>query len=284
MSRILSTIIEGKSPNRFELMLSILNALRELGNSGRNEEIEQKVIEINDIPDEELLIRMKGANSHTTVLHYHFGWAKYALKVMGLIDTPSRAVALLNKEGEKIQSIEQLRNIYNNLGKNNEDESEYIIDETQKLDLDYEDNSWINSLESKLRKMTSDSFEKFCIRILRELGYEVEVTSSKNDKGIDGFGHVKVGLLKFRVVIQCKNHNSAISRPEIDKFLGAMVINDYTRGIFITSSSFTNGAKNTAFQKNIDLIDFDGIVDILREKKIGIREQIILDDKFWEPY
>ena len=71
-----------------------------------------------------------------------------------------------------------------------------------------------------------------------------------------------------------------ISRPEIDKFLGAMVINDYTRGIFITSSSFTNGAKNTAFQKNIDFtkqIALQQLIDY-KLKKIQITKFNIKSD------
>ena len=292
MKRILTPINTNNKPDYLELMYSILVSLKQLNNSGRNPEIKNKIIEINDIKEDELLIKMEGKNYPDSQFNYYFRWSKYMLNKMNLIDAPKRGMAVLNKNGEKISSLSELKVIYqdykksNKIDDNNEEES---IEEENKeegnLDFPTENISWRKEIDNKFQKMSSDAFEQFCIRILREIGYEVEVTSSKNDNGIDGIGHINVGLLKFRVVIQCKNHNSPISRPDIDKLIGAMVNNNRVpRGIFMTSSTFTSGARKTADNNDIDLIDFDGILDILRTNNIGIKEQIILDEKFWESY
>ena len=56
---------------------------------------------------------------------------------------------------------------------------------------------------------------------------------------------------------------------------------DYS--LLITTSSFTKAAKDEVkqFSKKIELIDFDRLCSIIEEKKLGVKNQLVLDNKFW---
>ena len=74
-------------------------------------------------------------------------------------------------------------------------------------------------------------------------GNKTYTTSKSGDEGIDGI----VSADKFgfdSIYIQAKkwNHDNVVSRPELQKFLGALAGQGATKGIFITTSSFTKEA------------------------------------------
>ncbi|WRK55216.1 restriction endonuclease [Coprobacillaceae bacterium CR2/5/TPMF4] len=62
-----------------------------------------------------------------------------------------------------------------------------------------------------------------------------------NDEGIDGI--VKEDKFGFRnIYVQAKRWNNSVGRPEVQKFLGAVAGQGGTKGLFITTSTFTNRA------------------------------------------
>ncbi|MGO8880120.1 MAG: restriction endonuclease, partial [Desulfomonilaceae bacterium] len=92
-----------------------------------------------------------------------------------------------------------------------------------------------------------------------------------NDGGIDGIiPQDKLGL--DSVYIQAKKWENVVSRPEIQKFVGALEGVRARKEIFLTTSTFSEGAKN--YVKNIDkkvvLIDGERLAELMIDNDIGV--------------
>lgn len=128
----------------------------------------------------------------------------------------------------------------------------------------------------KLLDLSPGQFENFSKTLLAGYGFlDVEVTGSTNDGGIDGYGKLRVGLASMNVAFQCKRWQSQVSRPEIDKFRGA-IQGEYEQGIFFTTSDFTTQAQDASIKKGtvpIVMLNGRAIVRLMIGKGIGIRRR-----------
>jgi restriction system protein len=93
------------------------------------------------------------------------------------------------------------------------------------------------------------------------------------DGGIDGIiDEDRLGL--DSIYIQAKRWEGPVGRPEIQKFVGALMGRKARKGIFITSSSFSNEAM--IFVANIDykvvLIDGKRLAELMIDNDIGVAE------------
>jgi hypothetical protein len=115
-------------------------------------------------------------------------------------------------------------------------------------------------------------------RVLREAGFiKVEVTGRSGDGGIDGIGVLRVNLLSFQVLFQCKRYQASVGAGAIRDFRGAMVGRS-DKGLLITTGTFTPDAKREATRDGapaIDLIDGDQLCDLLRELKLGVGTEMV---------
>ncbi|WP_206528489.1 restriction endonuclease, partial [Mesorhizobium sp. M7A.F.Ca.CA.002.05.1.1] len=113
------------------------------------------------------------------------------------------------------------------------------------------------------------AFERLCQRILREAGFiKVEVTGRSGDGGIDGTGVLRVNLLSFHVLFQCKRWKGSVGSGVVRDFRGAMV-GRADKGLVITTGTFTADARREAVRDGapaIDLIDGDGLCDLLKDQ------------------
>ncbi len=86
-------------------------------------------------------------------------------------------------------------------------------------------------------------FEEVVGSIFKDFGCDVRVTSYSGDDGVDLFVFDRDEGL---VGIQVKRWQGKIQAEQIRGFAGALVLNGVTKGIFITTSQFTRGARETA--------------------------------------
>lgn len=134
-------------------------------------------------------------------------------------------------------------------------------------------------LKEKLENCTWGFFEKLVIDLLLRMGYggsrkdAGKAFAKTNDEGIDGI--IKEDKLGLDIIyVQAKKWNSdrTVSRPEIQKFAGALQGQRARKGIFITTARFTKGAVD--YTKVIDtkivLIDGDELVDLMMENNLGV--------------
>lgn len=262
-------------PIREQLLNPILQALVELGGSGGIDEINEKVINFLNLP-EELVNKphIKGKEGGQTELEYQLAWGRTMLKGMGYIYNSKRGIwALLDAEKHLITDLRA-----GNIQKINEQN----IEENE---IDWKE----NLLNILIEKLSPAAFERLVQRLLREAGFShVEVTGRPGDGGIDGKGIAKInGILSFHIVFQCKRYSGAVSAPDIRNFRGSMA-GRTDKGLFITTGYFTREAIKEANREGapaIDLIDGEKLAEKLKELGLGVEvkmvESVQIDEKWF---
>ncbi len=114
-----------------------------------------------------------------------------------------------------------------------------------------------------MRTLSPIEFEHYVAWLYRQQGYIAEVTPTQRDGGIDIF--LKRSIIDTRpcAAIQVKQYSDVnrVERQEIDQFFGAFH-GKATAGIFVTSSAFTEWARERAGEKGITLIDGVGLMQL----------------------
>lgn len=121
------------------------------------------------------------------------------------------------------------------------------------------------ALQAALMALDPYDFERHVMSFFQQQGLMAWVTKKSNDAGVDGFAKHEQGL----VVVQCKryaNHN-LVGRPAVQQFKGVIEENQAWRGYVVTSSGFTQEAKDSAaLNERLVLID---MVELLKWHKEG---------------
>ncbi len=129
-------------------------------------------------------------------------------------------------------------------------------------------------------------FERLVMDVLTKMGYGDSnnnsniVTKKSGDEGIDGIiNQDKLGLDK--IYIQAKRWNENVSRPELQKFVGALSAKKSNKGIFITTSDFTKEAKEYAnnLSHTIILINGKDLTKLMIEYNVGVQINYSYDIK-----
>lgn len=95
-------------------------------------------------------------------------------------------------------------------------------------------------------------------------------TSPTNDGGIDGIiNEDRLGLNKIAIQAKRYDKSNKIGVPLLQSFVGALMGKGVTKGVFITTSSFTKGAIDYASNQSIILIDGDKLADLMIEFNVG---------------
>jgi restriction system protein len=88
---------------------------------------------------------------------------------------------------------------------------------------------------------------------------------------------LRVNLLSFQVLFQCKRYQGSVGAGVIRDFRGAMVGRS-DKGLVITTGTFTPEAKREATRDGapaIDLIDGDQLCNLLKQLKLGVRTEMV---------
>ena len=213
-----------------------------------------------------------------TALEYNMAWARTYLRKYGALENSERGVWSITNAGKNLGQ-HQIQNIVTKVLKGfNEKRKERLLsqeyDKDKNKDEDDTDVDWkANLLNIIQNQISPNSFERLVQRILRESGFvEVEVTGKTGDGGIDGYGILKIGLLSFRVIFQCKRYKETVGPNYIRDFRGAMQ-GRAEKGLFMTTGSFTAAAKKEASRDGAPQIDlFDGyeICKLLKNLQLGV--------------
>ena len=140
-----------------------------------------------------------------------------------------------------------------------------------------------DSITEQILKNSPSFFERLVVDLLLKMGYGYDndsgfVTGQSHDGGIDGIiFEDNLGL--DRIYIQAKRYapNNKVSRSTLQAFIGAM--EDVHKGVFITTSQFTNEAVTYASkqqQKQIKLIDGALLSELLVKYEIGLSTMQVL--------
>lgn len=137
-------------------------------------------------------------------------------------------------------------------------------------------------LLERLHEVSAVRFETIVLDVLHGLGYglsreDLSHVGRTADAGIDGI--ISLDMLGLdKVYVQAKKWTSnTIGRPDIQAFYGALGGQRATRGVFITTSSFSREAIRYAedSDKSIALIDGQRLVELMLELGIGVSHEVI---------
>jgi restriction system protein len=267
-------------PTYDSLMNPLLEALHQLGGSGSIDEINEKTIEILDLPDEVANIP-HSENSGRSEVEYRLAWTRTYLKKYGLLDNSSRGIWALAKTGSEpiqVNPREVVKKVRETFKQEKGNKELAQIEPKDELD-DTDYPQWEDDLKNVLLALDPAKFERLAQRILRESGFtQVYVTGRSGDGGIDGKGIIKIaGLVSFHAMFQCKRYKDTINPGHIRDFRGALQ-GRADKGIFITTGFFTKEAKKEAHRDGappIDLIDGDDLVNMLKYLSLGVKIEMV---------
>ena len=293
--------IDKRIPRYSILIMPTFIALKELGGSGKNDEILNQIITDLQIPDEVADIPHKG-NPNKTELSYQADWARTYLNRFGVIENSARSVWSIRPDYVAVESLDE-REIVKTVTEENASrraKKDIAAMAVEKEDPENDDPSddavefpeelkpWRERLAEVLQNMDPYGFERLAQRVLRECGFtQVEVTKKSGDGGIDGTGKLRInGIFSFNVAFQCKRYKGLVGASEIRDFRGSLTTN-IEKGVMITTGTFSKAAREEASspgKQQIDLIDGEEFISKIAEFGIGVRPVTTyeIDEEFFK--
>jgi len=234
-------------------------------------------------------------SGHQEIFFNRVGWARTYLKKAGLIESSKRGSFKITDRGNQILSTNPVR-ITNKLlsqfdefrefktrRKKTDEESEETTEQTKTPEEAFEiayynlKNELANEVLDYMKKCDPSLFEKIVIEVLVKMGYGGSLKDAgkavgrTGDEGIDGI--IKEDRLGLDIIyVQAKRWENTISRPEIQKFAGALQGQRAKKGIFITTSNFSKDAMEfiSKIDSKIILIDGEELADYMIDFNVGV--------------
>jgi restriction system protein len=126
-----------------------------------------------------------------------------------------------------------------------------------------------------LSQVTPQYFETIVLDLLHKMGYgtsreDLQRVGRTGDGGIDGVISLdRLGLEK--VYVQAKRWQSTVGRPEIQGFFGALAGQRAKKGVFITTSTFSQQAIEFARSvEGVVLVDGEKLTAFMMEHEVGV--------------
>jgi len=277
-------------PERSDFFVAAVESLRQRGGSATIEEMEEDAAKLLRLSEKARAIpHGDGRGSQRTQFQYELAWVRTFLKFGGAAENSERGVWHLTAKGRKMSEVE-IRGLWKKIVDEqrkarkakqkleNQTSEEQEDDASQVEAQEPSEIDWKERLLEVILAMDSAAFERLCQRLLRESGFiKVEITGQSGDGGIDGLGVLRVSLLSFHVLFQCKKWKGSVGAPVVRDFRGAMV-GRADKGLILTTGGFTAEARREATRDGapaIDLIDGDALCDLLKSTKIGVAVRTI---------
>lgn len=284
-------------PKFHECMTPLLEVLRDHGELDRHTATDLAVAQMGLTPEQ---IALSHETTGKSVIKGRIGWASSALISCGALIRPKRAHWALGPNAEKLLALGrtakmsdirefeeykqyQLMKLESSSGDLQEDDA-IAADSTPE---DLIENG-INALKSNLieellqhlKSVTPEKFESIVLKMLAAMGYgggdirSMQGVPRGPDGGIDGrINEDKLGL--DQIYIQAKKYSETpVGRPIVQGFTGAMDGGGCNKGIFVTSSRFTEEARdfaNSLTTKRLRLIDGPEFAKLMIQYGVGIQ-------------
>ena len=224
------------------------------------------------------------------------GWAKTYLKIAGLVESTARGVFRITERGKEVLRANPARIDLKVLRA----EPAYAAAQAKKgehaepvpMDSPAESKTPEEAMEDSyqtireglgsdlLQRLKTGSpafFERLVVELLVKMGYggsridAGKAIGRSGDEGVDGIiNEDRLGL--DTIYIQAKRWEGTVSRPEIQKFAGALQGFRAKNGIFITTSAFSREAADYAakIDSKIVLIDGERLWSLMLDNGIGV--------------
>ncbi len=245
-------------------------------------------------------LRLKVPSGQMGLFKNRVAWAISYMKNAGLIFYPQRAVYQITEIGKNVLSekidfinIAYLKKLdgykkWQNTFSQGEDSVKSLPDTIETKTPEEIIGDTFRQLNEKLGLELLEiiiqkkpvHFEKFVLELLNKMGYggteerNFEVVGKSGDNGIDGIIYQdKLGI--DRIYVQAKKWTeNKVHSKDIRDFIGSLSLKGTNKGIFITTSQFTDDAEKTVKlnpQNIIILIDGKKLTDLAIQFNAGVQ-------------
>jgi restriction system protein len=281
-------------PRFVQFFSPILEALKELGGSGRPSEVRDVIARQLNISDQDRTELLEGGAPR---FDNQVAWARFYLVKAELVDSSRRGVWSLSDRGREVGSLsfDEALTLFRDVHAEFQPDKSPTVPESQEEGEVEEtiapndtavsdDSSYRKKLLEVLLGLSPSGFERLCQRLLRESGFEqVIVTGRSGDGGIDGQDILQVNpFVSFKVLFQCKRYTGAVSVSQVRDFRGAMM-GRADKGIILTTGTFTSDAQKEAVRDGvppIELVHGDKLLDMFENLELGLTPRKTYDIDF----
>ncbi|MDT4833257.1 Mrr restriction system protein [compost metagenome] len=266
--------------------------------------LRERVADQFQLTDEERKERLP--SGHQTVINNRVGWARTYLNKAGLLTIPSKGMVQITARGRDtlangpehitvswLKRFPEFADFHTAKPQVADAHAMPDIDATETTpdeQLAEAHQALLQSLADELlaqvRAATPSFFEQLVVDLMLAMGYggsrkeAGKATQATNDDGIDGI--IKEDKLGLDVIyLQAKRWSNTVHRPEIDKFIGALTRQRARKGVFITTSEFSQGAREAALGLDIKVVLIDGVelARLMVENNLGVSVKQVYEVK-----
>lgn len=254
------------------------------------------MLQISDEDKQEML-----PSGTQTRLYNRVGWSVTYLHKAGLLNKPQRGwfkitesgQSLLRSNPEKIdnstleeyESFRQFKSKKNDTAESREQQDQQDNDTASTPEERIEQSivelnkSLMDEISDSLSTVDPGRFEQIVVDLLVAMGYggsradASQVIGKPGDGGIDGT--IKEDRLGLDVVyVQAKRWQGPVGRKEIQSFAGSLEGERASKGVFITTSTYSKQAEEYVnnIGKRIILIDGDRLARLMIDHGVGVTE------------
>lgn len=215
------------------------------------------------------------------VAAYHLKRANLISTEGGIEITPQGRAFLVNHQGDIERA--DLTQLTAESGESPEldeplpdDSGELAPDEQISLSHQQHQEMLSDRILGSMKILTPSDFERLVNGLLREMGYGTveQAQGFSGDHGVDGIlNQDSLGLDK--IYVQAKRwDNAPVGEPDIARFSGSLDLKGATKGVFITTSTFSAAAeayiRNNRSNKTIRLIDGRELAALMIRHGVGV--------------
>lgn len=262
------------------------------------------VFNLSDEERKELL-----SSGQQAVFDNRVGWARTHLKKAGLLESPKRGFFQITNRGKEIlkqnnpeinvKFLNQFPEFieFKTIKKDNDKSVSEIMEDSEILETTPQESIEFGyqkirkelelELLNRVKSCSPDFFERLVVDLLVKMGYggsrrdAGRAIGKAGDGGIDGI--IKEDKLGLDIVyIQAKRwDNTVVGRPEIQKFVGALHGQRARKGVFITTSKFSQDAREyvSIIDSKIVLIDGEELAQLMIDNHVGVSTVSIYEIK-----
>ena len=255
-----------------------------------------KIFHLSEEEQKELL-----PSGRQAIFHNRVAWARAYMKMAKLLENPQRGIFRITDRGQKVlqnppqkidirflmqfpefaerRKAEQNKLKRKKIEATSPDEPGSSITPEEQIEEAYESlkENLTSEIISQLKESSPSFFEKVVVEVLVKMGYggsrkdAGEAIGKSGDEGIDGI--IKEDRLGLDIIyIQAKKWEQTVTRPEIQKFAGALQGKRAKKGIFITTSEFSQGCEEyvAAIDSKIILIGGQHLAQLMIDFNVGV--------------
>lgn len=275
-------------PPYTDLLWPTLQAVIALGGSGVIEDIDAEVIDRAGLPD--AVRTVLHGDGPGTEIEYRVAWARTYLKGMGLLSNTRRGVWSVTDRGRAVRESEiKPMQVAYTAEKRRKRLVRTASSGAQVVPLaaaPEDPELWREPVLAAVAELPADGFARMVTSVLRAAGFTTLTIPAPGsvpdnepddaDAAVEGTGVLRISLLSFSVFFRFVRGPELAGADVVREFRAAMVGRG-DKGLLVSTGSFTDDARAEAHRHGappIDLIDGDGLCDLLKEHGLGVRTTV----------